>query len=650
MAALVLNTAFYYIIYAGQSSRSFCLFSLSPQNFSKNRLFMCGIVGYVGGRSALDFLLSGLEKLEYRGYDSAGVALGLKNDLAIRRSVGKIVALKNLLAKESELKAANIGIGHTRWATHGGPSENNAHPHSSGSLGLVHNGIIENYLELKKELTGNGYKFSSETDTEVAVHLLNHLMKKEGGILNAFPQWISKIHGSYAVAVIDSSQSNKLYCARLGSPLVLGLGKNENFIASDVTALLEFTREVIYLEDGDYAEISASEVKIYNAGKLCSRPIQSIKWDLSQARKEGYPHFMIKEINEQAKAVSDTISGRLTKEHHDLTMPEIDALEETVKKLKRIRLVACGTAYHASMVGKNYIETLAGIPCSIEVASELRYQKPLFSEGELLIAVSQSGETADTLAAVEMAKNYCPTLGVTNVMGSSLARKVGYVLLTQAGPEISVASTKAFTTQVLMLLLIALKFASWKGNISPQALGSELDNIARLSTSINSILTQADRIKSLALSLTKHNGFFFVGRGLAYPIALEGALKLKEITYLHAEGYAAGELKHGPIALISPQIPSVAVVQRAEPFFGKTLSNLSEIKARQGRVIAVTDLDDISNLKSAADDIIQIPYTGDNLMPLLAVIPLQLLAYYLAGALERDIDTPRNLAKSVTVE
>ena len=611
---------------------------------------MCGIVGYVGGNSALDFLISGLEKLEYRGYDSAGVALNFNNQLIIRRSVGKISALKNLLSNEPELKKCSVGIGHTRWATHGGPSENNAHPHCSGKIGLVHNGIIENYLDIKKELSANGYRFSSETDTEVAAHLLNHLSAKKGGIIAAFPEWISKIHGSYAVAVTDSEQPGKLFCARLGSPLVLGLGKNENFIASDVTALLEFTREVIYLEDGDYAEITNNQVKIYNSGKLCDRPIQSIKWDLSQARKEGHPHFMIKEITEQSKAVSDTISGRLTKDHHDLTLPEIEGLKDRISNIKRLRIVACGTAYHASLVGKSYIESLAGIPCSVEVASELRYQKPLFSEGELLIAVSQSGETADTLAAVELAKNYCPTLGITNVLGSSLSRKVAYCLLTQAGPEISVASTKAFTTQVLMLLLVALKFASWRGAIKAEELGRELDNIAKLSTAINQVVSQAEAIKSLAVGLNKHTGFFFVGRGLAYPIALEGALKLKEITYLHAEGYAAGELKHGPIALISPLIPTVAVVQRAEPFFGKTLSNLSEIKARQGRVLAITDLDDVGNLDSVADNIIKVPYLSDNLTPILSVIPLQLLAYYLAESLDRDIDTPRNLAKSVTVE
>ena len=611
---------------------------------------MCGIVGYIGNNSAINILLSGLEKLEYRGYDSAGVAMLIDDKIEIHREVGRLVALKEKLKTKDYINNSKIGIGHTRWATHGGPSEINAHPHRSDNLALVHNGIIENYAELRLDLEKEGFQFNSETDTEVASHLLKSIVGKNQIQVNNIYQLMKKIDGSYAFATLCENNNDTLFVARNASPLVIGVGKNENFVASDVTAILEYTRQVIYLEDGDYAQIDSKKIEIYNSGNKVDRQIHTIDWDLTKAQKGGFDHFMIKEIFDQPQAISDTMSGRFTKQHSNFRLPELDKISDKIKDITKIRLVACGTAWHACLVAKSYFEDLARIPCEVEIASEFRYKNPIISDTDLLIAVSQSGETADTLAAVDLAKEVCTTIGLTNVLGSSLTRKVESYLLTQAGPEISVASTKAFTTQVLVLYLVALKFASIKEKIDNNTLLDALNNICHLPIAIKEVLDKNLEIKEIAEKYSMHKGFFFLGRGIAYPIALEGALKLKEISYLHAEGYPAGELKHGPIALIAPEIPTIAILQSVEPHYSKMLSNLNEVKSRKGKLIVVTDAKDLRVINELASEVIQIPFINKDLMALISVIPLQLFSYYLARNLDKEIDFPRNLAKSVTVE
>ena len=611
---------------------------------------MCGIVGYIGNNSALEVLLSGLEKLEYRGYDSAGVALNLNDKIEIEREVGRLSGLRSKVSTKEVLSSADIGIGHTRWATHGGPSEANAHPHKSDHLALVHNGIIENYIELKRDLEKKGYEFKSETDTEVAAHLLHSIVSDEAITPDKISELLNQVVGSYAFVALSDKDKDTLMVARDASPLVIGVGEGENFIASDVTALLEYTKKVIYLEDGDYATVKRDAIEIYNSGELVTRDIHEIEWDITKAQRGGYKHFMIKEIYDQPKAINDTLSGRLTDSHSNFKLPELDNLTEEIKNLKRIKLIACGTAWHAAQVGKFYFEQIARIPAEVEIASEFRYKNPIISDDELLISVSQSGETADTLAAIEIVKGKCPTIGVTNVLGSSITRNVDSFLLTQAGPEISVASTKAFTTQGLVMYLMALKFASLKNEINEEQLAKSLSEVTHLSHAITEVLEKEEEIKKIAEKYVDHKGFFFLGRGACYPIALEGALKLKEITYLHAEGYPSGELKHGPIALISPDLPTVAVLQSEEPHFSKMLSNLNEVKSRDGKIIVITDSDSVDEVSQVATDVIKVPYINHHLMPLISVIPLQLFSYYMADKLEREIDFPRNLAKSVTVE
>lgn len=611
---------------------------------------MCGIVGYIGKEPCLEMLLQGLEKLEYRGYDSAGVALIINRQIETRRAVGRLSELREKVAKENSLQQAVTGIGHTRWATHGGPTEANAHPHCSENIALVHNGIVENYQEIRKDLESRGYKFASETDTEVAVHLLNHLITANNtDYLKSLSQLMDKVEGSFAFVAIDQKSPDTLLIARHASPMVIGVGEQVTYIASDVTALLEYTRKVIYLEDGDYAVLKPGETKIYNQGREVGRKTSEITWDLAEAQKGGFAHFMIKEIYDQPKAVNDTLSGRLVSSHKNFQLPEVADLLKNIKDLHRIKMVACGTAWHACILGKYFFEQISRTPADVEIASEFRYQNPILLENDLFIALSQSGETADTLAAVDAVNKICPAIAVTNVLGSSLSRKVDATLLTQAGPEISVASTKAFTTQALLLYLLAIKIAYLKEEISPETLEWHLSEVTHLASQINEVLKLEVAIKEIALKYNHYEDYFFLGRGSMYPIALEGALKLKEITYYAAEGYPAGELKHGPLALISSEVVTIALVQSEEPFYSKTLSNLNEIKSRSGKIITISDKDS-PELQSVSDEVIIVPHQNHYLVPILATVPVQFFAYHVANTLGRDIDKPRNLAKSVTVE
>ena len=621
---------------------------------------MCGIVGYVGNRStnsqpALDILLHGLERLEYRGYDSAGIAVVESSEVRLARAVGRLSELSSVLSSRKDMAASTLGIGHTRWATHGAPTEPNAHPHCSEHVALVQNGIFENYLTIREQLESAGYVFDSETDTEVAAHLLHSFMQKQDDELTALRSLVETVEGSFAFVALSAEQPETLLLARRASPMVIGVGEGANYVASDVTAILKFTRKVIYLENDDYAIITPSEIQIYNSGELQSREVVEIDWDVSQAERAGYDHFLIKEIYDQPKAVNDTLSGRLVAEHRNFQLPELSGLADHIKKLQRTKLVACGTAWHAGLIGRHYFEQIARVPMDVEVASEFRYQNPIIDPKDLMICVSQSGETADTLAAVGQVSGACPILGVTNVLGSSLSREVDAFLLTQAGPEISVASTKAFTTQALLMYLLSLKVADLKTTISEQDLAQHLQSITQLSPLIDQILQDTTEIKSLAKKYHEYDNYFFIGRGVAYPVALEGALKLKEITYYSAQGYPAGELKHGPIALIDESVVTVAVIQAEEPFFSKSLSNLNEVKARKGKVIIISDATNReTELRSVADDLVFVPNVDsigrDYLAPILMTIPLQLFAYFVAKELGRDIDFPRNLAKSVTVE
>ena len=611
---------------------------------------MCGIVGYIGNQSATEILTSGLTRLEYRGYDSAGVAVLADDELQIERAVGRLSNLKDRVSPKSELQKAQVGIGHTRWATHGGPTEINAHPHRSQGLALVHNGIVENYQIIRRELEEENVVFSSETDTEVAAHLLAKFIYTEKlSYAEALEKLIAEVEGSFAFVACLEEEPDVLLVARRNSPLVIGVGEGEYFVASDVTALLEYTRQVIYLEDNDYAVIKRDQLEVYAGGVLQQREVKTIKWDLDQAQKGGYEHFLIKEIHDQPKAVNDTLSGRLTASHQDFRLPEFAELEDAFKELERVKLISCGTAWHASLLGKHYLELLARVPADVEVASEFRYSNPIVNPKDIVIAVSQSGETADTLAALKLAMDKCLGLGVTNVLGSSLDRTVKASILTQAGPEISVASTKAFVTQALVLFLFALHTAKAKGQIQADDLAENLADVSHLSSLIAETLKLEQKIAEIAQKYLKYESYFFIGRGSAYPIALEGALKLKELTYLSAQGYAAGELKHGPLALVTDQTPCVVVLPETE-LLRKTLSSLEEIKARGAPIIALTDATDTKRIGELADHILTAPQIDPLLQPIVLGINLQLLAYYTAVALNRDVDQPRNLAKSVTVE
>jgi glucosamine--fructose-6-phosphate aminotransferase (isomerizing) len=608
---------------------------------------MCGIVGYIGRQEAASILVEGLRRLEYRGYDSAGVAVLNGGDIQLRRSVGKLLSLESLL-KQQPIHGT-LGIGHTRWATHGRPCEENAHPHlcCDNRIVVVHNGIIENYVELKQRLVEAGHTFRSQTDTEVIAHLIEDAFK--GDLREAVVSALKQAHGSYAVGVVCTDDRSRFVAARKDSPLVLGIGENENFIASDVPALLPYTRRVVFLQDGDVAEITQDAVEVFDFdGNHVSREPQEIDWDPGMAEKAGYPHFMLKEIYEQRTTVRDTFRSRISLEDRRVKLDDLLA-PSVAKALPKVCLVGCGTSYHAALVARFWFEEIAGVPCDVEIASEYRYRRSRKEPGTLVVAISQSGETADTLAALRDSKGKgLPTVAVCNAVGSTVTRDAGSTIYTYCGPEIGVASTKAFTGQLTALFLLALYIAQEKGTLKKEEMGTLLKELSHLPVLLNSVLEQSERIKTIAEKVKDSRSFLFLGRHLNYPIALEGALKLKEISYIHAEGYPAGEMKHGPIALIDENMPVVAIA--TESFVReKMMSNMEEVRARGGQVIALATEEDY-DVAAKATHVLWVPKTSEALTPLLTIVPLQLLSYYVAVARGCDVDQPRNLAKSVTVE
>jgi glucosamine--fructose-6-phosphate aminotransferase (isomerizing) len=613
---------------------------------------MCGIVGYIGKQAAIPLIIAGLEKLEYRGYDSAGVAVIRDNKIDVVRAVGKLIELKKSLGSKIYEDSATVGIGHTRWATHGRPSETNAHPHTSGRVSLIHNGIIENYAELRIELETEGRIFKSETDTEIGAHLLARELERGLEPFQALKKACSLIRGSYAFVALDSDNPDRLLVAKNATPIILGVGEGEMFVASDIPAVLNSTRKIIVLEDGDLAEISADSIKIENSDQPQNREILNITWDPVTAQKGGFKHFMLKEIHEQTTVIGECFRGRVALGSHQINIPELNLSDADIKNIERIVLVACGTAWHACLMAKFYLEFFARIPCDVDYASEFRYRDPVLNENTLVIAISQSGETADTLAAIEhvIKNSKAKTLAICNVLGSSLARKVQHLIFTQAGPEISVASTKAFTTMLVASYLLAVHIAKVRQTLAPEVLSGLIDDLLKLPTAIETALNCEEQIQKIAKEFYTARDFLFLGRGLCYPTALEGALKLKEISYIHAEGYPAGEMKHGPIALIDENMPVVNVLQRSERMFEKAKSNLKEVEARGGRIISFTDAVNTKELKDISPYVVELPFVSDYLSPIILTIPMQLLAYYVAVANGTDVDLPRNLAKSVTVE
>jgi glucosamine--fructose-6-phosphate aminotransferase (isomerizing) len=609
---------------------------------------MCGIVGYIGNKSASSVLVEGLRRLEYRGYDSAGVAVLNGDAIQLLRAPGKLSVLEENLKKQPI--QGTIGLGHTRWATHGRPSEENAHPHTccKGEIVVVHNGIIENYVELKKRLIEKGHTFKSQTDTEVLAHLIEEAYDGQD-LPGAVRKALKQVQGSYAIGVLASKDHNRFVAARKDSPLVLGIGDNEMFLASDVPAILQHTRRVIFLEDGDVAELTQKDIKITNLdGRPVARMPQTIIWDSVMAEKGGYKHFMLKEIYEQPATVRDTFRSRINLEEGRVALEENLPLE-VAKKLPKICLVACGTSYHAALVARFWLEELAGLPCDVEIASEYRYRRFKKEPGTLIVAISQSGETADTLAAMRDSKGKgLPTMALCNAVGSTATREADYTLMTHCGPEIGVASTKAFTGQLAALFLLALYIGQAKGTLSPDLLRTLLEGLSHLPLAISDALDQAPKIEQVAKIFFRKTNFLYLGRHLNYPIALEGALKLKEISYIHAEGYPAGEMKHGPIALIDENLPVVAIATESS-VRDKMLSNMQEVKARGGIVIAVAHEQD-ADVAKQADYLLSVPPVHEALAPIITIIPLQLLAYYIAVLRGCDVDQPRNLAKSVTVE
>ncbi len=609
---------------------------------------MCGIVGYVGDRDASHVLLQGLHRLEYRGYDSAGIAVLQAGRIEVRRCVGKLESLERLLATSPV--SGTVGIGHTRWATHGRPSDTNAHPHRAGRIVLIHNGIIENYLTLRARLEGKGRKFSSETDTEIVSHLIDDLMEQGRSFEAASREAVQQLDGSFAIVVMCETEPGKLLAAKSATPIVIGLGQGEQIIASDIPAILDHTRDMLFLEDGEIAEVTRSGVRLSRFdGTPVAREPRRILWDPVTAQRGGFKHFLAKEIHEQPQSIIDTMRGRLLQDEGDITLDEIDLGPEWWRDIEHVDLVACGTAWHACLVARFYLEQLAHIRCTVDYGSEFRYRHPLLGPRDLLLVVSQSGETADTLAAVEAARA-CQTrsLAVCNVVDSSIARRADAVLYTHAGPEISVASTKAFTTQLTALLMLALYLGRRRGVVSA-ADGRELiAHLVGITTPVTAVLQRESSIEALARRYAHATDFLFLGRGISYPIALEGALKLKELSYIHAEGYPAGELKHGPIALINEDMPVLVLLPR-DAVFAKTLSNMKEVESRGGQIILVTDAVD-GDIRAIARHIIHVPSVHPLLMPVVMTVPLQLLAYHVAVHRGTDVDQPRNLAKSVTVE
>ncbi|MDO8494406.1 MAG: glutamine--fructose-6-phosphate transaminase (isomerizing) [Deltaproteobacteria bacterium] len=612
---------------------------------------MCGIIGYVGKKEAADVLIDGLKRLEYRGYDSAGIAVLNGHGIEVERAEGKLSHLEELLRRTKP--HGHIGIGHTRWATHGAPSQRNAHPHRVGDVVVVHNGIIENYSELRKALIKKGAHFLSETDTEIFAHLIDQELKrtKDNNVEHAIRKSLAKVRGSYALVVLCEKTPEKLYVAKLASPLVVGFGKNENLVASDVPALLPYTRDVIYLEDGELACITAKTIQIHNqAGKTVTRKKQKVDWNPVMAEKGGFKHFMLKEIFEQPRVVEETLMGRLQLDSGKIHLEGLPQLFSKGAKIENVMIVACGTSWHAGMVAKYWLESFARIPTNVMLASEFRYCDPLVNQHTLLIPISQSGETADTIAAIQLAKKQkSKVLGVCNVLGSTISRmSVGGTLYTHAGPEICVASTKAFVSQLTVLYMIALDLAWRRHKMGKEELVEKMTELRKIPQLMDQILKQADNIKALAEKLAERSHFLFIGRGPNYPLALEGALKLKEISYAHAEGFAAGELKHGPIAMIDKGVPVIALIPQSTTY-EKVMSNVEECQSRGADVVAIGEATDRS-LREKFKMFIPIPKTKFSLTPLLYAIPLQLFAYYVADHKGTDVDQPRNLAKSVTVE
>ena len=609
---------------------------------------MCGIVGYIGKREAAPLILESLRKLEYRGYDSAGIAVLKGGHVMVRRCEGKLKNLATMLDRDP--MAGTVGIGHTRWATHGRPSETNAHPHRAGDVVVVHNGIIENYLELKEQLIKRGTKFTSETDTEIVAHLVGEKVAKGMDFLEAVRRSLKEIRGSYALLFLNQRDPRRLVVAKNSTPIVVGRGEGETFIASDIPALLDHTRKVAFLEDGELAEVAIDSLRLYDVkGKSLQRPFKEITWDAVAARKDGYRHFMLKEIHDQPRAVADTFRGRISLKTGEVSLEDIALTTEQVRRVNRIHLVACGTAWHACLIGKFMLEEIAQIPAEVDYGSEFRYRSPLMDPRSLLLMVSQSGETADTLAAVEIARGKnAKVLSICNVVDSSIPRKSDGVLYTHAGPEISVASTKAFTTQVTALYLLAVALGRRRGTLSSTQAKKLLADLMYLPHWIEKTLKLGREVEALARDLTNNSDFLYLGRGINYPIALEGALKLKEISYIHAEGYPAGEMKHGPIALIDEKMPVVVLLPR-DRYFEKTLSNLKEVESRGGKVIILTDEKTVASEVSAFG-VLTVPKASHFLTPIVLSVPLQMLAYYIAVLRGTDVDQPRNLAKSVTVE
>ena len=606
---------------------------------------MCGIVGYVGKRSAQDVLLDGLEKLEYRGYDSAGVALAQEGGIRVVKSKGRLDALRQKLAVQA-LAESSCGIGHTRWATHGEPSDVNSHPHSTPRVSIVHNGIIENYGALKERLAARGYTFESETDTEVLVKLIDSCY--HGEPLQALHEALGMVRGSYALAVLFKDFPDTIFAVKKESPLIVGWGEGENFVASDIPALLKYTRDYSVLEEGDLAVVTAQGIRFYNAfGEPVERQRLTADWDQEAAEKGGYPHFMLKEINEQPAAITATVSPRVEDGLPDLRIPELT--DERLRSIGTVHLVACGTAMHAGMVGKVAIETLARVPAEVDIASEFRYRDPILNKDDLVIIISQSGETSDTLAALKLAKSRgVPVLAIVNVVGSSIARAADYILYTYAGPEIAVASTKAYVVQMCVLYLFALRLAYARGKLEEAETKRLTAELLRAGEVIKPRLDDCEQIKYLASRFVNTQSCFFIGRGFDYALSLEGSLKLKEISYVHTDAYAAGELKHGTISLITDGVPVIALATQKK-VYEKTISNAKETKSRGARVILFTTKDAVVP-EGVADYIVRLDEYEDLLMPLQLIVPLQLFAYYMAVLRGCDVDKPRNLAKSVTVE
>jgi glucosamine--fructose-6-phosphate aminotransferase (isomerizing) len=608
---------------------------------------MCGIIGYTGNKNAVSVVLEGLKRLEYRGYDSAGVAFFSDSGIQVRRCKGKIKDLASLLESENPLSFTTIG--HTRWATHGKPSEENAHPHRSDGVVLVHNGIIENYLPLKKKLIGKGYQFTSQTDTEVLCHLIADYAKTHP-LEEAVRKALKEVKGAYALAVIKEDEPGKIVGVRKDSPLVVGVGEGEFFVASDVPAFLNYSNKVIFLDDGEMATLTNDSIRITGPeGVPVHKDITTISWSPSMAEKGGYKHFMLKEIYEQPRAVADTLRGRFNPEKGEVNLEEFGLKEEDLKAVEKIFIVACGTSFHSGLIGKYMIEGLVRVPVEVDIASEFRYRKPIIRPGHLMIGITQSGETADTLAAQREARRLgAKVLSICNVVGSTASREADAVFYTHSGPEIGVASTKAFTTQIVGLYLFAVCMAKIRRQITEKTAKELLNELLMLPGKVEKALSSDEQIKTAAKDFFKTRGFLYIGRGVSYPIALEGALKLKEISYIHAEGYAAGEMKHGPIALIDEELP-VVVIAPKDSLQEKIASNIQEVKSREGKIVLITD-DPADDLSGISDKCIVVPKTNQYLTTVLMAVPIQLLAYHIGVLRGCDVDQPRNLAKSVTVE